>query len=158
MSNPPLTLDPSTTLIAIAFVWLIILSALYIRSQQRFRNLTKGISKKDLRTLLEQIKKDNKLTNNQITAVNKVLSQTKEDLKVHFQSIGFIRYNPFSDTGGDQSFCLSVLNRHGDGFVLSSLHSRDQTRTYAKKIKAGKSPGYTLSKEERAVIKEALKA
>jgi hypothetical protein len=74
----------------------------------------------------------------------------------HFQKIGFLRYNPFSDTGGDQSFCLCVLNQHNTGFLLTSLHSREQTRIYAKSIIEGKSIQAELSKEESEVLQKAL--
>jgi hypothetical protein len=76
-------------------------------------------------------------------------------MKSHIQKIGFVRFNPFPQTGGDQSFCLSLLDETDTGFVLSSLHSRDLTRFYAKTIKNGKADGYQLSKEERKAIQNA---
>ncbi|MBI5356770.1 DUF4446 family protein [Candidatus Collierbacteria bacterium] len=75
----------------------------------------------------------------------------------HFQKAGFIRFNPFTNTGGDQSFTLAILNGHNDGFVISSLHSRDQTRTFAKPIKAGQGEKFELSKEEKLAIDRAIK-
>ena len=41
-----------------------------------------------------------------------------------FQRVGLVRYNPFEDTGGNQSFALAMLDAKGDGWVLSSLHAR----------------------------------
>ena len=143
--------------LVIIAVWLLAVTILFIRSERRFVRLTKGISRKDLRTILESLRKNNRLSNKEIEKVKQSLTATQGQAKLHLQNIGFLRYNPFSDTGGDQSFCLSLLDDNGSGVVISSLHSRDQTRIYAKRIKAGKSPGYTLSKEERAVIKEANK-
>jgi hypothetical protein len=75
----------------------------------------------------------------------------------NLQKIGFIRFNPFTNTGGDQSFILAILNGHNDGFVISSLHSRDQTRTFAKPIKDGKGEKFELSKEEKLAIDKAIK-
>lgn len=78
-------------------------------------------------------------------------------LAEHGQSrIGFIRFNPFSDTGGDQSFCLAVLDTHGDGWVLSSIHARTGTRIYAKQVLSGRSP-HNLSDEESTAVTKALK-
>ena len=45
-----------------------------------------------------------------------------------------MRYNPFEETGGNQSFALALLDAEGDGWVLSSLHARSGTRVYAKAI------------------------
>ncbi len=56
-----------------------------------------------------------------------------------FQRVGLVRFNPFEDTGGNQSFALALLDREGNGLVLSSLHSRNGTRVYAKPIRGGRS-------------------
>ena len=56
-----------------------------------------------------------------------------------FQRVGLVRYNPFEETGGNQSFALALLDADGDGWVLSSLHARTGTRVYAKAIVGGRS-------------------
>ncbi len=71
-----------------------------------------------------------------------------------FQRVGLVRFNPFEDTGGNQSFALALLDAEGNGWVLSSLHARTGTRVYAKAIRAGRSDG-ALSDEETAAIKQA---
>ena len=81
--------------------------------------------------------------------------EVAEETKSHLQKMGFVRFNPFSDTGGDQSFCLAILDGQDNGIVISSLHSREQTRVYAKEIVAGKPKGVELSKEEREALKKA---
>ena len=154
---PNLNFSPQiiSIVLVILLIWTLILTILFFRSDRRFTLLTKGISKKDLRTILEQLKHDNKLTNKEIKTVKNSLKQASNEARSHLQSIGFVRYNPFGDTGGDQSFCLALIDDNLSGIVISSLHSREQTRVYAKKLTGGKSPGYTLSKEERAVIQKA---
>ena len=54
--------------------------------------------------------------------------------RMHFGRLGLVRFNPFEDTGGNQSFALAMLDANNDGFVLSSLHSRTGTRVYSKAI------------------------
>lgn len=71
-----------------------------------------------------------------------------------FQRVGLVRYNPFEETGGNQSFALALLDAVGDGWVLSSLHARAGTRIYAKAIKGGRSET-GLSAEEAAAIAQA---
>jgi hypothetical protein len=68
--------------------------------------------------------------------------------------VGLVRYNPFEETGGNQSFALALLDARGDGLVLSSLHARSGTRVYAKAIAAGRSDA-ALSDEETAAIRQA---
>jgi hypothetical protein len=71
-----------------------------------------------------------------------------------FQRVGLVRFNPFEDTGGNQSFALALLDGEGNGWVLSSLHARSGTRVYAKAVREGRSDG-ALSDEEAAAIKQA---
>jgi hypothetical protein len=71
-----------------------------------------------------------------------------------FQRVGLVRFNPFEDTGGNQSFALALLDADGNGWVLSSLHARAGTRLYAKAVRGGRSDG-ALSEEETAAIKQA---
>lgn len=71
-----------------------------------------------------------------------------------FQRVGLVRYNPFEDTGGNQSFALALLDASGDGWVLSSLHARQGTRVYAKEVRGGRSEA-GLSSEETAAIAQA---
>lgn len=71
-----------------------------------------------------------------------------------FQRVGLVRFNPFEDTGGNQSFTLALLDAAGDGWVLSSLHARTGTRVYAKAIKGGRGDA-ELSAEESAAIAQA---
>lgn len=71
------------------------------------------------------------------------------------QHVGVIRFNPFEDTGSDQSFAIALLDDRRDGVVLSSLHGRGTTRFFAKPIESGESK-HSLSDEESAAIRIAL--
>lgn len=72
-----------------------------------------------------------------------------------FQRLGLVRYNPFEDTGGNQSFVLALLDADGDGTILTSLHTRQATRMYAKPVRAGRSDA-ALSDEEAEALRIAL--
>ena len=70
------------------------------------------------------------------------------------QRVGLVRFNPFEDTGGQQSFALALLDAKADGVVITSLHSRQQSRIYLKAISGGASDT-ALSKEEADAVKKA---
>jgi hypothetical protein len=72
-----------------------------------------------------------------------------------FQRVSLVRFNPFEDTGGNQSFALALLDARGSGLVLSSLHSRSGTRVYAKAVVDGRSEA-ALSEEETTALRDAL--
>jgi hypothetical protein len=71
------------------------------------------------------------------------------------QHIGLVRYNPFEDTGSDQSFALALLDDRRDGVVISSLHGRANTRIFAKPVADGGS-SHNLSDEEAEAIRIAV--
>jgi len=71
------------------------------------------------------------------------------------QRVGLVRYNPFEETGGNQSFALAMTDANGDGVVISSLHARAGTRLYAKAVAAGRSDA-ALSAEEAEALRIAL--
>jgi hypothetical protein len=87
------------------------------------------------------------------------LSQLHEYLEVRsrgsLQHVGLVRFNPFEDTGSDQSFAIALLDDRRDGIVISSLHGRGQTRVFAKPVEGGESK-HTLSDEEAQAIQIAV--
>ncbi len=72
------------------------------------------------------------------------------------QKTGIVRFNPFNEIGGNQSFVVALLDAQNNGFVISSLFVKDGNRVYAKAIREGKSD-YLLSDEEREAIERAIK-
>ena len=71
------------------------------------------------------------------------------------QHIGMVRFNPFEDTGSDQSFAIALLDDRRDGVVISSLHGRANTRLFAKPVSGGASD-HQLSDEEAHAIRVAV--
>lgn len=90
-----------------------------------------------------------------VDAVQARTAVIEKDIRGSFGRVGLVRFNPFEDTGGNQSFALALMDGHGDGFVVSSLHSRTGTRLYAKAIAAGASDT-ALSDEESEALRQAL--
>lgn len=68
--------------------------------------------------------------------------------------VGFVRYDAFDNTGSELSYALALLNREGDGVVLSSIYSREDSRTFGKAV--GKfTPLANASAEELSAIARA---
>ena len=68
--------------------------------------------------------------------------------------VGFVRYDAFTDAESGLSYALALLNRQGDGVVITSIYSRDDTRTYGKPVTAFK-PTVQASAEELDAIERA---
>ena len=90
-----------------------------------------------------------------VDALNKLHHELEHLSQRTIQKVAVIRYNPFSDTGGDQSFAIALLDSLGNGVVVSSLHSRTDTRVFAKPVQSGRSK-FQLSDEEQDAIRKAL--
>jgi len=90
-----------------------------------------------------------------VEALNRLHHELEALAQQSIQKVGVIRFNPFADTGGDQSFAVALLDAAGNGVVLSSLHGRADTRIFAKPVQAGRSK-HALSDEEQDAIRKAL--
>ena len=67
------------------------------------------------------------------------------------QSVGFVRFNAFPDVGSELSYALAVVDGKGDGFVVSSIYSREEVRTYAKAVSGFETDKETSEEERRAL-------
>lgn len=70
---------------------------------------------------------------------------------------GFVRYDAFADSESGLSYALALLNRRGDGVVLTSIYSRADTRTFGKPVESFK-PTVQASAEELEAIERARSA
>ena len=72
------------------------------------------------------------------------------------QKVGVVRFSAFEGVGSDLSYAIALLDENNNGFVLSSIFTRDNSRTYVKPIEKLES-SYALTTEERQAIEIATK-
>lgn len=91
--------------------------------------------------------------------LEKYLKLAELRLRGSLQGIGVVRFNPFSGdgSGGNQSFCIALLDERASGVVLSTLYARDRVGVYAKPVEAGVST-FELTQEEQDAIEKAKKS
>ncbi|MFC6150187.1 MULTISPECIES: DUF4446 family protein [Mumia] len=70
------------------------------------------------------------------------------------RNLAVVRYDAFGDTGGALSWSLALVDDGGSGVVLTSIHGRNETRTYAKSVSSWTSE-QTLTPEEERALAEA---
>ncbi len=122
--------------------------------ESRYRELTRGTDGGSLQELLEAHVREVRNTMDCVQELGGLARELERSGRRHMQRIGFLRFNPFRDAGGDQSFALALTDSDGNGFVASSLHSRDVTRVYGKPLVAWDSV-YALTDEEKQAIEKA---
>ncbi|MBQ7863074.1 MAG: DUF4446 family protein [Lachnospiraceae bacterium] len=77
-----------------------------------------------------------------------------ETLITAYQKIGIVKYDAFKEMGGKLSFSLCLLDDENNGFILTSMHTREGCYTYVKEIIKGES-FVVLAAEERRALEEA---
>ena len=136
-------------LAALAIGWLAYL-------ELRLRRVFGGKRPGDLEEVLRAVAKELRELDASRDEVEKYLETVEKRLRRSVQHVGIVRFNPFEDAGGDQSFAIAVLDESKNGLVISSLYGRGMSRIYAKPLEKAASR-YQLSEEEKRAIAEALK-
>jgi hypothetical protein len=144
-------------LIAIVFVLVVAAVSLARRTRRldaRLQGITRGTEGRSLEAVLDAHLEKVFAVSRELDEVAARTAILEGAQRRAFQRVGLVRYNPFEETGGNQSFALALLDANGDGWVLSSLHARSGTRVYAKAIRAGRAEA-GLSAEETDAIRQA---
>lgn len=144
------------TILGINTFGIIILAILLFKFKRNYNRILSGVKGDRLEKVLQShIERVDKAVEQNLK-IEKEFSKFLNFSKKFLYRIGFTRFNPFQNTGGDQSFALAILDDSGDGIVVSSMHAREGTRIYAKPVKGGKEGRYKFSKEEIDVVNKAL--
>jgi hypothetical protein len=129
-------------------------SSLVLR--RRLRAVFAGAGGRGLDEVLDTIFRRLDKADERFTALS-ALQQDLEGLlrRGTLRNVGLVRFNPFPDAGGDQSFAIALLDAEGTGVVISSLHARTDTRVFAKPVQGSRSR-HQLSDEEQDAIRQAM--
>ena len=153
------TLSTLVVALVVAIVVLVLWVAWLQRSdvllRRRLRRLIGDAEGAGLDELLDKQFRRLDTVAERVEALNRLHHELQGLSQRSIQKVGVIRFNPFADTGGDQSFAIALLDADGNGVVLSSLHGRADTRIFAKQVQAGRSK-HALSDEEQDAIRKAL--
>lgn len=78
----------------------------------------------------------------------------RAEIASSLRHVAVVRYDAFGDMGGRLSFSAALVDDAGDGVVISSIHARGESRTYAKGLVSGRSDT-TLTPEEQQALAAA---
>jgi Protein of unknown function (DUF4446) len=123
------------------------------RIQARYRVLWAG-GEKDVAAVLSDQAGGIAQLHSDIERVRAQLIRSAGDVEQSLRHVAVVRYDAFGDMGGRLSFSAAIVDDRGDGLVISSIHARGESRTYAKGIVEGHSE-VTLSPEEQQALAAA---
>ena len=84
-------------------------------------------------------------------ALRQEVAALKAESAQAMRHVAVIRYDAFTDTGGQLSWSMALLDDSGSGVVLSSIQGRNESRTYAKNVAAWASETQLSPEEEDAI-------
>jgi dolichyl-phosphate-mannose--protein O-mannosyl transferase len=148
----------TSLLIILIITWLGALTYLLFKTLTNYNTLTKGATDKTLAEVIKEFLKQNQITQSELNKTLAEIGKIRHEQLKFIRKLGVVRFNPFSDTGGDQSFTLAILDGEDNGLVITSLYARTGVRWYIKTIRKGKGLEHELSKEEKEAVSKALKA
>jgi hypothetical protein len=140
---------------ALLLAWNIFLHLSISRIGKKQQQLFSGKGGENLEKIILGHVKDLKELDRDIQDLYGISNQINDLASRSVHKVGVVRFNPFKDLGGDQSFSIALLDGENSGVVFSSLHSREGNRVYAKPVTRGKAIKYPLTDEEIEAIKKA---
>ncbi len=155
LTQPQLTALAGAALViaVLALVLTVLQRRRYAAVQRRYQVLW-GDGAADVSTLLARQSQRIDAEAARIGDVERSVVDLRDGLAQTLQHVAVVRYDAFGDMGGRMSFSAAVIDDRGDGMVISSIHARGESRTYAKGIVSGRSD-ITLSPEERHALDAA---
>lgn len=137
------------------FLTMIALAYRVFTLERRLNRFFKN-GEKDLEQLLSNQVEQTERQEKQINQALDRIGRLEEISNLTFQKSGLVRFNPFKQTGSDQSFSIALLDSRDNGFVITSLYGREENRVYGKPVEQGES-NYSLTEEEQRAIEKASK-
>jgi hypothetical protein len=126
--------------------------ALRLRKLRREYAILRGVGeKRDIISALGHAARKVETLDHRVADVERALVSHAAIGRQALQRFALVRYDAFEDMGGRLSFSVAVLDADGDGFVVTSINGRSETRTYAKPVR-NLSSEHNLSDEEREAI------
>jgi hypothetical protein len=127
------------------------------RLKKKLHLFFRGKDGKDLEKILLEQLAETKSLDQEIQELFEISNRLRELGMKSIHKTAMLRFNPFKEVGSNQSFCVAFLDGKNSGVVISSLHTREGTRVYAKPVVAGLESTFPLTEEERATITQAIK-
>ncbi|ROR89201.1 DUF4446 family protein [Nocardioides aurantiacus] len=84
-------------------------------------------------------------------ALRQEVAALKAESSQALRHLAVVRYDAFTDTGGQLSWSLALLDDSGSGVVVTSIQGRAESRTYAKSVTDWTSDAQLSPEEEDAI-------
>ncbi len=138
------------------FFWCFVLQSKIKKMQAFNEEFFKGGKIKNIDEILLGHEKNLKILDKDIQELYAVSNEINNLALRSLHKFSVVRFNPFKDVGGNQSFSIALLDGKDNGLTITALYTKDGTRIYSKAIEDGKSVDFPFSEEEKKAIETAL--
>ncbi len=143
-------------ILILALIWNIFLHLRLQKIETANAIFFKGEKVINLEELLLEQAKNLKVLDKDIQELYAISNEINNLALRGIHKVSAIRFNPFKDVGGNQSFSIALLNGKNTGITITALYTKEGTRVYAKAITESESINFPLTDEEKMAIKTAL--
>ncbi len=150
-ANTALILLINSIILGINLIILILNISANSKLRKKWKVLLKGNNKLNLEQLLENQTVEVDKISSKISELNDIYLALHEKANKSLKKIGFTRFDAFENVGGEQSFCLALLDTANTGIVITSIIGRTDCRVYCKLIEEGLSNRNTTPEEDLAI-------
>lgn len=143
-------------ILVVGFLFSLLAIGVLLYEHQRINKLLMGRSGISLEEAITTLGRRMKEAETFRTELEQYLKTAESRIASSIRGVGVVRFNPFKGdgSGGNQSSATALVTEGGDGFVLSTLYSRDRVSVFSKPVTKGVSQ-YELSEEEEQALRLA---
>jgi hypothetical protein len=143
-------------ILVVIILYLIFLGTRFRKIRRMFNDLMNGATKGNVERVMEQWLERLHQSEQNFSGINDRLSIIDDAIRMKKGNVGMVRFNAFANEGSDMSFSIAFLDDSSNGFVMTSIFGREESRVYAKPLEGGLSK-YHLTEEEKKAIDIAQK-
>jgi len=86
-----------------------------------------------------------------VLGLRQEVAALRAEARQALKHLAIVRYDAFGDMGGHLSWSLALADDAGDGVLLTSIHGRNDARSYAKTISGWRCEVQLSPEEEQAL-------
>ena len=133
--------------------WLIFLTWIVYTTRSHYNKLISRTGKNQIDEILETLISNDKKFEKVSKDIRTEIDRINQEIDLHVQKIGLVRFSPFDKRGNQESFVLSLLDKNNSGVILDFMHTPDGLRVYTKRVVNGKGSEFALTDEEEGSLK-----
>lgn len=148
--------------IAILLVLVIVLFVMLSKQSRRLEKLEnrmarfmRGGQAKSLEDSIAQMFSEHDALLKKQNENRKDIQNIYDRMQSMIQKVGVVKYDAFSQMGGNLSSAIAILDENDNGFIMNTVQSVDGCYSYVKEVREGK-PDMDIGKEEEEAMEKAM--